>query len=250
MSLNGERKYPRKLTAREEGWLFYLLPEERKSYAVYREKINPMLVIGEGRFGEGNYVLGSEGDEPDLSYSSLPVFACGQITFKECLLQISIHEFFDNKIEISISNLTGGKIPEVLTETGRWSYSYWKPGDVSPFEGDKLREINVTGNKGELVLALSPKNCSVWLYEAKTELNHIIPVTNFINELLRGNKTVDRSKGINIGYVFSHLNSFDDSGFVKALVQYNKHWRKVELLDTEVKIRPERKSLFPKFFSR
>ncbi len=250
MSSSIEKKYPRKLNERETEWLFYLLPEERPSYAGYRTKINSMLVIGEGRFGEGNLVLGYEGDEPDLSYSSLPVFACGQIIYKECCLQVSIHELFDNKIEVSISNISGDKIPETLTEVSKWSYSYWKPSLPSPFEGDRLREIDIKKTKGELVLALSPKNNSAWLYEAKTGLNHIIPVTNFINELLRGNTSIDKTKGINIAYVFENLKKFSDAEFVKALVRYNKQWRKVELLDSDAAIGAEKKGLFKKIFNR
>lgn len=245
-----KNKYPRKLSQRETDWLFYLLPEDRSAYADYRTKIISMLVIGEGRFGEGNLVLGFEGDRPDLSYSSLPVFACGQIIFKECRLQISIHEFFDSKIEVSISNLAGEKIPDELTELGKWSYSYWKPGKASPFEGDRLREINISKTKGALVLALSPKNFSVWLYEAGTGLNHIIPVTNFINELLRGNTTINKSKGINIAYVFDNLNKFSDAEFVRTVVQYNKQWRKVELPDSDAAIGEEKKGLFKKLFSK
>jgi len=250
MSQNNERKYPRKLSDRETEWLFYLLPEDRPLYAEYRAKINSMLVIDEGRFGEGNLVLGHEGDEPDLSYSSLPVFACGQIIYKECCLQVSIHELFDNKIEVSISNISGDKIPGTLTEASKWSYSYWKPGSASPFEGDRLREIDIKKTKGELVLALSPKNNSVWLYEAKSELNHIIPVTNFINELLRGNASIDKTKGINIAYVFENLKKFSDAEFVKALVQYNKQWKKVELVDSDAAIDAEKKGLFKKIFNK
>ncbi len=241
-------KYPRRLSERETRWLFYLLPEDISAYTDYRTKIDSMFVIGEGRFGEGNLVLGHEGDKPDLSYSSLPVFACGQIIYKECRLQISIHEFFDNKIEVSVSNLNGDKFPDELTETGKWSYSYWKPGLASPFEGDRLREIDIAKTKGTLVLALSPKNFSVWLYEAKTGLNHIIPVTNFINELLRGNTSIDKTNGINIAYVFENLNKFSDAEFIKALVQYNKQWRKVELPDSDAAIGGEKKGLFKKLF--
>jgi hypothetical protein len=250
MNSNTSDKYPRRLSERETGWLFYLLPEEIPAYAEYRTRLSSMLVIGEGRFGEGNLVLGYEGDKPDLSYSSLPVFACGQIEFKECRLQISIHELFDNKIEISISNISGEKIPDSLKEVSRWSYSYWKPGAASPFEGDELREIDIAKTKGALVLALSPKNYSLWLYEAKTGLNHIVPVTNFINELLRGNTTVDKSRGINIAYVFENHKQFSDDEFIKALVQYNKQWRKAELLDSDAVLAEEKKGLFGKMFNR
>jgi hypothetical protein len=242
--------YPRKLTERERGWLFYLLPEDISAYADYRTKIDSMFVIGEGRFGEGNLVLGHKGDEPDLSYSSLPVFACGQIEYKECRLQISIHEFYDNKIEVSISNLSGDKIPPALTEVSKWSYSYWKPGFPSPFANDKLREINITKYIGDLVLVLSPANHSIWLYESKTGFNHIIPVTNFINELLRGNTSIDKTKGINIAFVFDNLAKFSNPEFVKALVQYNKQWRKIELFDSDVAIETPKEGIFKKLFNK
>src|SRR5437667_9439809 len=106
------RMFPRKLNKLEKDWLFYLLPSTRKGYNEYRKLIEGMLVIGEGRFGEGNYVLGYEGDAPDLSYPSMPMFACGQIICEECRIQISIHEHYDNKIEYSINNLLGESIPE------------------------------------------------------------------------------------------------------------------------------------------
>jgi hypothetical protein len=248
MNQNGLRKYPRNLTPREKDWLFYLLPEESHAYAEYRSNIASMLVIGEGRFGEGNLVLGYEGDSPDLSYSSLPVFASGQIICKDCTIQVSIHEFFDNKIEVSLSNLSDSEIPEFLLEIRRWSYSYWKPGQPSPFEGDNLREVNVSKNNNELVLALSPQSRTVWLYDSKSKVNYIIPVTNFINELLRGNPKIDKSGGINVGFIFSNLDKFDDDDFVHAFVQYNKHWHKVKLLDSDVAVH-KKKGLFKKIFS-
>jgi hypothetical protein len=247
LNQNGQRKYPRKLTPREKDWLFYLLPEESHAYAEYRRNIASMLIIGEGRFGEGNLVLGYEGDSPDLSYSSLPVFACGQIICKGCTIQVCIHELFDNKIEVSLSNLSDSGIPEFLIETGRWSYSYWKPGQPSPFEGDNLREVNVTKNNNELVLALSPESGTIWLYESKSRVNYIIPVTNFINELLRGNPKIDKSGGINIAYIFSNLDKFDDDDFIRAFVQYNKHWHKVGLKDSDI-VHSKKKGLFKKIF--
>jgi hypothetical protein len=248
MNQNGQRKYPRNLTPREKDWLFYLLPEESHAYAEYRSNIASMLVIGEGRFGEGNLMLGYEGDSPDLSYSSLPVFACGQIICMGCIIQVSIHEFFDNKIEVSLNNLSDSGIPEFLLETGRWSYSYWKPGKLSPFEGDILREVNISKNDNELVLALSPNSRTVWLYDSRSKVNFIIPVTNFVNELLRGNRKIDKTKGIDMNFIFSNLDKFDDNDFVRAFVQYNKHWHKVELLDSDAAV-SKRKGLFKKIFS-
>jgi hypothetical protein len=242
--------FPRKLTNLEKDWLFYVLPADRKGYAEYRKLIEGMLVIGEGRFGEGNYVLGYEGDTPDLSYPSMPMFACGQIICGDGTIQISIHEHYDNKIEYSINNLLGESIPEKPTELKRWSYSYWKPGDPSLFENDNLKEYDLSGKKGELVLAVSPANRSIWLYDSKTEINHIIPVTNFINELLRGNKAINKKKGIDLNYVFSNLNLFDAEDFKYALLEYNKHWRKIDLTEFNLIIESPKGSIFSRLFLR
>lgn len=232
--MNELNKYPRQLTEREKEWLFYLLPVDRPHYASYRNKINSMFVIGEGRFGEGNYFLGIEDDTPDLSFASLPMFASGQIICKECTIQISIHELYDEKIEFSINNISGDEIPEKLSEISRWTYSCWSPGEESIFKNDKLRKIDLLVQKDTAVLSISPAGRTLWVYEDKTKVNHIIPVTNFLNELLRGNTRIDRRKGINVNYIFENLELFNDEDFVKAFVQYNKQYKKINLPDSEV----------------
>jgi len=250
MNLSMSNIYPRALTPPEKELLFYVLPEDGKTYASYREKVASMLVIGEGRFGEGNYVLGYEGDEPDLSYSSLPMFACGQIEFEGAKVQISMHELYDNKIEFSINNIMADTIPEGVKEIKRWSYSYWKPGSPSPVDSDKLREVEIFDIKREMVLVLSPASRTIWLYEKASGVNWIIPVTNFLNEMLRGNTRIDRTKGLDISYVFSNLKIFKDDDFRKALVQYNKHWRRVDLSRLDSKPFLEKKGLFGKILRK
>ena len=239
--------YPRNLTQLERDLLFYLLPSERPGYKLYQDKTGSMLVIGEGRFGEGNYVLGYEGDEPDLSYSSLPMFAAGQIIFKECTIQVSIHELYDNKIEISINNVSGEGIPDELTEISRWTYSNWLPGNSSPFENDKLREINLLSGERKAVLAISLKMRTIWVYDSISGVNYIIPLTNFLNELIRGNTKIDRTKGININYIFENMNMFSDGEIIRAFVQYNKQYHKISLPDAEI-AKPKKKGILGKWF--
>ena len=250
MNLSNSNIYPRALTSQEKDWLYYVLPDTGTSYRTYREKIESMVVIGEGRFGEGNYVLGYEGDEPDLSYSSLPMFACGQIEFEEAKVQISVHELYDNKIEFSINEIMGEAIPEGAKEIRRWSYSCWKPGSPSPFDNDELRAVELFNVKGEMVLVFSPAGRTIWLYEKASGVNWIIPVTNFLNEMLRGNSRIDRTKGLDISYVFSNLKLFNDDDFRKAVVQYNKHWRRVDLNRLDSKPFMEKKGLFGKIFGK
>ena len=116
-----------------------------------------------------------------------------------------------------------------MTEVKRWSYSHWKPGDPSPFENDKLHEYHLSKEKGKLVLAVSPANRSIWLYNSKTEINSIIPVTNFINELLRLKKIMNKKEGMDLNYIFSNLNDFNVKDFRHAFLEYNKHWHKIDL---------------------
>ncbi|MFI5145012.1 MAG: hypothetical protein ACHQJ4_05390 [Ignavibacteria bacterium] len=245
--MDSKNNFPRQLIEREKEWLFFLLPSGRPGYHLYRDKIDSMCVIGEGRFGEGNYVLGYEGDEPDLSYSSLPMFATGQVIFKECTIQVSIHELYDNKIEISINNVYGEGIPDELTEISRWTYSNWLPGTISPFPDDKLRETDILTGSRKAVLAISQNRRTIWLYESNSGMNYIIPVTNFLNELMRGNTKIDRTKGININYIFENLDLFSDDDFVKAFVQYNKQYRKIDLPDAEI-AKPKKSGFIKKIF--
>lgn len=248
MSSTGE--YPRYLTATELSMLFFLLPEDIPVYYKYRQRTEKMLVIGKGRFEEGNYILGFENDKPDLSYSSLPVFAGGRVFFDSAEVQVTIHEEYDNKIEFSINSLSGKGIPASGSITGGWTYSDWKPGKSSPFKNDELREVQVSPVKNMLVLAISTKNRSIWLYDDWNKYNHIIPVTNFINELLRGNTTIDRTKGIDMDYIFDNLSLFKDNEFKKALITYNKQWRKLDLSKLESAAENKKPGFFSRLFKR
>lgn len=248
--MDGQEEFPRSLTAVEFEQIYFLLPENIEAYNRYRVRIAQLVVIGHGRFGDGNLILGKSGDTPDLSYSSLPVFASGQIEYGSSKVLVTIHEEYDEKIEVSINIIAGNSIPGNSKITGGWTYSTWKPGDKSPFKNDSLKIINISEKKNELVLVLSKTNHSIWLYESAKKYNHIIPVTNFINELLRGNSSIDRTKGINMNYIFDNLKKFKDSDFVKALVQYNKQWRKLDLSKSEIKPVKEKVSLFSKIFRK
>jgi hypothetical protein len=248
--MNALREYPRYLTEAELSMLFFILPEDIPVYYKYRERITNMLLIGEGRFGEWNYILGFENDQPDLSYASLPVFASGQVILDSASVQVTLHEEYDNKIEFSINNLSGDVVPASGKITGGWTYSTWIPGEPSPFKNDELREVQISPVKNGLVLAISKVNRSIWLYEDENKYKHIIPVTNFINELLRGNTTIDRTKGINMNHIFGNLSLFSDNDFKKAMINYNKQWRKLDLSKVESTAGEKKSGLFSRIFRK
>ncbi|MEK6570326.1 MAG: hypothetical protein AABZ61_03085, partial [Bacteroidota bacterium] len=81
--MNNGMGYPRPLNAREKSWLEWLLPAERKGYRDYLAALEKLVVIGEGRRGKGNLVLGRSDDKPDNTSPLPPVFAYGIIEAAE-----------------------------------------------------------------------------------------------------------------------------------------------------------------------
>ena len=91
--------FPRKLTELEREWLNAALPENRTGYKIYRDKIDELSVLGYGRFGKGNYILGKPGSVIDLSISSAPIFAVAEILYDKLEVYVSINEELDELIE-------------------------------------------------------------------------------------------------------------------------------------------------------
>ena len=96
-----ENQFPRQLTSTENMFLFSVLPENKIGYKTYRNKINNLVVTGSGRFGGGNFVLGKEGTEPDLSFPSSPVFAIGTNVYKEGTIDITIMKNSMKKLNLT-----------------------------------------------------------------------------------------------------------------------------------------------------
>jgi len=153
--------YPREITNIERTCLFLILPENKPGYNLYRKKIAGMLVIGDGKFGEGNYILGKNDPDPDLSFPSTPVFALGTLYNGTEKFDVIIHEETEDKIEIWFDK----DINEITdTSFNVKSYSYWIPGMNSPFSDSKVREIIIKPNE----------NNKKYLQTKKTKLNHML----------------------------------------------------------------------------
>lgn len=217
--------FPRRLTDFEKKFLFCLLPEDRSGYLIYRDKIEKMVVIGEGRFGGGNFILGIEHDKPDLDIPSAPIFVCGEIIVKKHPNFISIHEEKDNKIEIDLGNLPSSN--EDNSEIEFWTYSTWLPGNNSPRKNCQPREIHIAG--GKLVLAVSMEEERIWLYDSRIAVNILIPLTNFFNELMLYKKIKDPQIALNPKRLFTHLNDFSDNDLIQGFLCYNKYLNRVKI---------------------
>lgn len=219
--------FPRDLTDKEKSWLYTALPENKIGYKKYRDLIENLFVIGYGRFGEGNLVLGDPNDVVDLEDPSAPIFAISNITFEDAHVYVTIHEEFDDQIEIDIKSVNGEKIPDDLGKAKVWTYSTWQPGQKAPSDNSFIREIHLIQN--ELVLAIAHVHKKIWIYNSKSGINHFVPVTNYYNELMLLLENKDAEMALNPGRLFTHTNEFTDEQLAQGFLVYNKHWNRVEL---------------------
>jgi hypothetical protein len=220
-------KFPRALTEKEKYLLFKVLPENKSGYRKYRDKIEELVVIGQGRFSRDNMILGMPGKKPDLSFPSTPVFAIGTVICKETQIDIAIHEEIDNEIEFDISTNNAYKPDEDLTELSNWSYSEWVPGMDAPNDNSEVKEVGVI--PGGLILTIAPKHKKIWLHNIETGVNHLIPLSNFYNQLMMVRDIRNTKVALNPGLFFDQLDNYSDGDLVSALITYNKYIKRFNI---------------------
>ena len=221
---SGTAYFPRELTRQEKYLLFSVLPEEKPGYNAYREKINELFVTGYGRFNNNNFILGKKNSVPDLNISSTPVFAAGTVKIPGDEIDILINEELDNEIEFDLSLKNSVELPDSINETESWSYSEWNPGDKSPSDNKEVREVIIA--RGKYLLVFAPSHKKIWLHENESGVNHIIPVTNYYNELMRFRRSKDPAEAMNPKLLFQKLNDFPADDLINAFVLYNKYMRR------------------------
>ena len=221
------QKFPRKLTGAEKKILFSILPDNKPGYKIYREKIDKLFVIGYGRFGETNLVLGRKESKPDFSVSSTPVFAIGTVETNLGTIDVIIHEESDDEIEFDITGPELSVTYDQVQINSCKTYSGWIPGLPSPIDGSDLREVVISTDR--FVLAISPVQKKIWLFEYDTGVNRLIPLTNFYNELMRVKNIRDPERALKPGSFFNDLNLYSDSDLKTALLKYDKYMHKLKL---------------------
>ncbi len=241
--------YPRGLRNKEREFLEFVLPFDRPGYKTYRELIESMVVLGSGRRGNGNFILGYSGDTPDTQSPLASVVAYGAVESTRGAFTITVREFVGKQIDVEIVSTDGDEAPEHFEEKRRWTYSLWTPGNLSPATGAPVREILV-GESATLAIASADKR--IWVHEAASGMLYLIPITNFYNELMlhkniRDPKIALQSKGF-----FREIENYSDHDLRSAFIVYNKLRPKVTITNTVI---PQAKqtgsiSIFQKFFAR
>lgn len=222
-----KKQFPRSASNYEKKILFSVLPSHKKGYKEYRDKIEELSIIGFGRFGINNYMLGPAESKPDLTIPSSPIHAIGGNIFKEGELYITIHEESFGQIEFDY-NVIKGKIEDYDAEPERiWTLSTWEPGENDPQKGSAVREVHLVENSIVLVFAKSINR--IWLYSSERDINYIIPISNYYNELMRVKNIRDPKVALNVKRLFKDLDSYNDDELIQGFLSYNRYLRKIKL---------------------
>ncbi len=219
--------FPRKLIDEEKELIFSALPINKIGYQVYRNKIDSMVVLGNGRFGGGNFILGPIDSVIDLETPSTPIFAISKIVYDDHEIYVTIHHENDDQIEVDIQNFDLAPRINQMTEKYRWTYSNWSLGQKAPHDNSPVREVHLILKS--LVLVIAPEHRKIWVYNAKDEVNYLIPVTNFYNELMLLLEIRDPEVALNPNKLFLNLNEYSDENLGQAFLLYNKYWNRVEV---------------------
>jgi len=86
-----------------------------------------------------------------------------------------------------------------------------------------------TAGGQKMVLAICAKDKRLWIYEEASGVNHLIPVTNFYNELMLEKNVRDPEVALDSKRLFTDLSSWTDAELLRAFAAYNKLRTKVKL---------------------
>jgi hypothetical protein len=226
-------EYPRELSPQEEEWLSMLLPADRAGYAAMKQRLSGCVVVGIGRWGPGDFMLGTQpATDIDLDLPMTPVFAFGEVTgtsqHGDDTIALTLHEEnADGHYEFHVVSLRSESVPDGFVERHRWTYSTWRPGDKSPASHVTMREIAID-DKAELVLGIDSGRKAILLHDACDGTNRLVPVTNYYNELVKAVGVRDASIALDHTRLFVEPERFSDDSIRQAFVSYNDLHRKVE----------------------
>ncbi|MCI0705975.1 MAG: hypothetical protein L0Y80_00635 [Ignavibacteriae bacterium] len=225
-----DEQFPRELTSVERELLLWILPEDRPGYQQYRMFIENSSVVAKGRRGEGNYIIADPKVKADNDSPLPQIFAHGSIIAQTGELSVSIRERLEDQIEFEIAGLHGEVSPVEFKEIRRWTFSTWLPALSCPKCGASVREVAMSSERGQqLELAICTTDRMLWLYDARTGVNHPIPLTNYYNELMLHKNIRDPKIALDSKRLFTDLEHFSDTDLILALKTYNQLRMKVEL---------------------
>jgi hypothetical protein len=225
-----EEIIPRELTPLERSLLLWVLPADRSGYAEYRKPVQEWKVVGRGRRGAGGVILGALGLIPDTESPLPQLFAFGSVKAGADEITVSVRERQGDQLEFEITGPAVAELPGGLDSYRRWTLSEWLPSLPCPGCSGALREVDMRTESGHgLALAICAKDRRLWVYDARSGVNHPIPVTSFYNELMLQKKVQDRRTLPDSKRLFTELGTYSDAALTGAFSSYNRLRTKVFL---------------------
>lgn len=218
---------PRKLLDYELELFFQILPGNISAYSEYRKLINKFYLIGTSRFGEGNYILAEKNDQVDLTAPASAIYATGIVKTDKASYDISIHELFENQIEIDFVSSENSVLTHEEKIQSSKCFSTWKPGFTSPITNEKVREVHLL--KNEIIIVISSSDKKIWVYEKSRGFNSVIPITTFYNEIMRVKGERNPEIVLNQKLIFENPNDFTDEDIAQGFLLYNKFMKKINI---------------------
>jgi hypothetical protein len=195
-----------------------VLPADRKGYMEAREFVEAAHVLGEGRRGPGNLVLGIRAEPADVSGPTAPVLAAGAVETTRGPYTITVRERVANQMDVEILSERGEEIPDHFEEKRHWTYASWFPGQPSPATGAPVREVRIRGGH---TLGICCAEHRVWLIDGDTGIVHPIPITNFYNALMLHRGIRDPRIALHSSLFFEQTDAYNDGDLEAAFLAYN-----------------------------
>ncbi len=242
--------FPRSLSHTEAEFIHWLLPDHSSVYVQLAETIRASSVVGEGRWGTGDLMIGTN-TQIDLTLGMMSVVAYGECLIGDQKLTISIHEpNIDDQIEVQFSIYPLPDNPQVISG---WTYSYWKPGMPCPESGNAVREVAMHYKTGaaKYSLVFSPARKALWLFHHDTSYNEVLPITGFMDELLRTHNIREIETISKPAALFEQLDKYSDDDIRRAFWEYAQVAnRKFDLSDIVIEEGKSKPSLFKKLLGK
>ena len=224
--------FPRPLTPTEQQLVDWVLPAGAPGYAPYRSFVAKAMVIGNGRRGEGEIILGAPGDDPDLESPLPPVASFGVAAADGDDVSVTVREIVDGQMSVEVVGRREDRVAPGARIERRWTYAEWRPGSPCPQCGAPAREVDVVppGPGGaRVVLALCNADRRIWIHDGESGVCRPVPVTNYYNELMILKQVRDPAIALSAAKLFENPGLHTDAELAAAFVAYNRIKTKVGL---------------------
>ena len=190
------------------------------------------MVIGAGRRGEGEIIIGKPDQQPDFSAPLAPVYSYGVLQTERDAITLTLREIFDDQISVEIVGMATDAVAEIPGTVRKWTYARWKTGLPCPQCGDVAREVHLARGSEPAaghVLAFCPRDRRIWIYDGIEKTCRPIPVTQYHNELMIHKNIRQPEVALKSDRMFSEIGKYSDDDLAAAFAAYNRLKSKVDI---------------------